>query len=213
VARIKRPAFLKLLREEPVIALGIGRALVATIRDIQSGDDETVPDSGRLPATQPALQESLAAAPDARADRAWAVGKSQRAALPLLASVPLFHALPRRHLRRIARIAELRRYAGHSTVVLAGAHGAFFRIILEGQAQVVTGVGHDRLLLPGDFFGELSLFDGAPRAASVVALGGLTVVRIARPAFLKLLREEPTIAVGVVQGLVAVVRDLQRPDT
>jgi hypothetical protein len=43
----------------------------------------------------------------------------------------------------------------------------------------------------------------------VVALDGLTTVRLSRPAFLKLLRDEPAIAVGLVHGLVRMVRDLE----
>jgi CRP-like cAMP-binding protein len=64
-------------------------------------------------------------------------------------------------------------------------------------------------LEPGDYFGELALLDGAPRSATVSSVGELTTARVARPAFLKLLREEPTIAVGLLSGLVAIVRSLQ----
>jgi CRP/FNR family cyclic AMP-dependent transcriptional regulator len=74
---------------------------------------------------------------------------------------------------------------------------------------VRTANGSTATLQPGDYFGELALFDGAPRSATVLAAGELTTARIVRGAFLKLLRQEPAIAVGLLPGLVGIVRELQ----
>jgi CRP-like cAMP-binding protein len=58
--------------------------------------------------------------------------------------------------------------------------------ILEGQVQVSTNIG-DKVnkLLPGlarlsknDFFGELSMFDGEPRSAEVIALTDCEIAKI-----------------------------------
>jgi len=129
--------------------------------------------------------------------------------IPVLARVPLFQALTKRHLRRVARLAEQKRYKRDAIVVRAGARGDAFYVILDGSARVETPDGHTRDLHDGDFFGELALLDGAPRSATVSAINGLTTARIARPAFLKLLRDEPAIGVGLAHGLVGIVRDLQ----
>jgi len=129
--------------------------------------------------------------------------------IPVLERVPLFHALTKRHVRRVARLAEMKRYKSGADVVRAGARGDAFYVILDGSARVQTPGGHTRDLHEGDFFGELALLDGAPRAATVSALNDLATVRIARTAFLKLLREEPAIGVGLAHGLVKIVRDLQ----
>ena len=42
----------------------------------------------------------------------------------------------------------------------------------------------------------------------MVAVDELTTARLARAAFLKLVREEPTIARGILRGLARIVRDL-----
>jgi len=128
----------------------------------------------------------------------------------LLADVPLFRALPKRHLQRVIELVELRRFRAGATIVREGAQGDAFYIVLDGRARVEAASGHTTMLGTGKFFGELALLDGAPRSATVSAGDVLTAGRIARPAFLRLIREEPTIAVGLARGLVAIVRDLQR---
>jgi CRP/FNR family cyclic AMP-dependent transcriptional regulator len=129
--------------------------------------------------------------------------------LPVLERVPLFQALTKRHLRRVVRLAEMKRFKSGAVVVRAGARGDAFFVIIDGSARVQTPDGHTRDLHDGDFFGELALLDGAPRSATVSAINSLTTARIARTAFLRLLREEPAIGVGLAHGLVGIVRDLQ----
>ncbi len=123
--------------------------------------------------------------------------------------IPLFKALSKRHLRRVARTAELVQHVGTVEFVRAGTPGDAFYVIVDGAAEYRALDGETGTLLPGDYFGELALIDGAPRAATVTSIGELTTVRIGRSAFRKLLREEPAIAVGLLPGLVAIVRQLQ----
>ena len=51
----------------------------------------------------------------------------------------------------------------------AGQPGGTFYVIVEGEAKVLRGNRTSRRLGPGDFFGEISLLDGGPRTATVVA--------------------------------------------
>jgi len=129
--------------------------------------------------------------------------------LPVLSRVPLFQSLSKRHVRRVGHLAEMKRFSKGAQVVRAGARGDAFYVILDGSAQVKTPAGHTLKLSEGDYFGELALLDGAPRAATVTASGDLATARISRAAFLKLLKDEPVIGVGLAHGLVAIVRDLQ----
>jgi hypothetical protein len=145
------------------------------------------------------IEESLAAGKGKALHPGW---------VPVLARVPLFQALSKRHLRGVARLAELKRYSPGSQVVRVGARGDAFYVILDGGAQVTPPKGRGKKLGEGDYFGELALLDGAPRSATVTAMGTLTTARISRSA-LSSLKEEPAIAVGPVHGLVAIVRALQ----
>jgi CRP-like cAMP-binding protein len=198
VARIPHAGFVKVVQEEPSIAVGLIAGLAHIIRDVQAsakakGGDAAV---GRALDTTGVPSEA---------------GLGERAALgwlSTLSGVPLFQALSRRHLGRVLRLAELRRYGAGATVVREGAQGDAFHIVLDGRAEARPPVGRKRTLAAGDFFGELALLDGAPRAATVVALDDLTTARLPRTAFLKLVREEPTVARGILRGLARIVRDL-----
>ena len=128
---------------------------------------------------------------------------------PVLERVPLFQSLSKRHLRKVGRVAEMKRFKKGAVVVRAGAKGDAFFVILDGSAEVVTPKGHKRQLKEGDFFGELALLDGAPRAATVTATNVLTTARIGRTGFLQLVKEEPAMGIGLAHGLVALIRDMQ----
>jgi CRP/FNR family cyclic AMP-dependent transcriptional regulator len=70
--------------------------------------------------------------------------------------------------------------------------------------------GDEIVLKPGDAFGELALIDGAPRSVTAVAGPGLCTGCVKRADFRRLLRDEPAIAVGLLPGLVGIVRYLER---
>jgi CRP-like cAMP-binding protein len=126
--------------------------------------------------------------------------------LETLEEVPLFEGLPKRHLRRIAKLARIRRFAPGSTMVRSGDPGRSFYVLLDGNAKVVRAGGRARRLGVGDYFGEMALLDDAPRSADVVADGEVLALTIDRPGFTKLLRAEPAIAQVLLRTLAARLR-------
>lgn len=126
--------------------------------------------------------------------------------LETLEEVPLFEGLPKRHLRRIAKLARIRRFAPGSTMVRSGDSGRSFYVLLDGNAKVVRAGGRARRLGVGDYFGEMALLDDAPRSADVVADGEVLALTIDRPGFTKLLRAEPAIAHVLLRTLAARLR-------
>jgi len=61
----------------------------------------------------------------------------------------------------------------------------------------------------GDFFGEMSLLDGKERSATVVADTDVLTLRIARSAFMKMLKNEPSIALAILTELAGRIRSLR----
>jgi CRP/FNR family transcriptional regulator, cyclic AMP receptor protein len=135
---------------------------------------------------------------------------ARKAAVALLERVPLFAALPKRHLRRIAALADEVRFRDGRVIVEAGVPGTTFFVIGDGRAKVYrskipTGRPLARLG-PGDFFGEMALLDGGPRSATVVADGGLTAFRLSRSAFKKVATREPGVSLSIMAELAARLR-------
>ena len=128
-----------------------------------------------------------------------------------LAQVPLFSSLSPRHLRRIADLAEEQRYMEGARVVRRGDVGDTFFVILEGEAKVVGPSGRTvNSLRPGEFFGEISLLDGGPRTADVVAATPLMMLALSRKNFLTVLRSEPVVAVSLLAYAAALLRRVER---
>lgn len=129
----------------------------------------------------------------------------------ILSRVPIFAGLNRRHLRRLAELADEVSFRERETFVKEGMLGGTFFVIVEGEAGVVHGGRTIATLRPGEFFGEISLLDGGPRTASVVARTPLVCVRVHKPAFDRLLAQEPTVAKAVLVEVAKRLRELERP--
>ena len=206
LARIGREDFRALLADEPELAVGLLSGVTAVARDLLRADAEAVPDHSqvmewRSGATAGAPPEGVPEELKGRDALGW---------LLLTRHVGIFQALSEKHVRRVAKLFTIGRFADRDTVILAGSRGNSMHIILNGRARVRTPGGHSRTLGSDDCFGELALIDGAPRSATVTAVGDLTTAMLTRAAFTKLLKAEPAIAVGLLDGLVSIVRDMQR---
>jgi CRP/FNR family transcriptional regulator, cyclic AMP receptor protein len=204
-ARIGRADFQHLVHDEPGFAAGLLPGLALVVRELLRAEDGSVGDHGRVGDWREGADEPT------RAEAAGLVlqGRDALGWLLLLRHVAVFAAVPERHLQHVARLVTVERYADGANVVLAGARGDAMHIILNGRARVRTPSGHTATLTEDDCFGELALIDGAPRSATVSALGELTTARITRKDFQKLLKSEPAIAVGLLDGLVRTIRDMQ----
>ena len=111
----------------------------------------------------------------------------------LLASVALFRGLSSRELSQIIKAGDEAEFAPGTPIVEHGMRAADFYLILEGMARVSVPKKKPRTLGPGDYFGEISVLDGGPRTASVVAEGRVLTFRLRRDAFTTLLDQHGTI--------------------
>jgi len=128
----------------------------------------------------------------------------------ILMGVPLFSDLSKRHVRRIADLMEEQRFHEGANVVREGEEGDSLYVLVEGQADVIRGDRTVDRLLPGDFFGEISLLDGGPRTATVTADTPITVLTISRGPFTRMLGQEPEIAVKILSALARRLRWMMR---
>jgi CRP-like cAMP-binding protein len=133
-----------------------------------------------------------------------------REGIDLLAQVPLFSGLSRRHLKKLAEHADLVSYRPRETIVKSGQPGGTFYVILEGAAKATRGSKTLGRLEPGDFFGEISLLDGGPRTATVTAETPVKTIRVFKRSFDKVVAEEPTVAAKILGVVARRLRDAER---
>jgi CRP/FNR family transcriptional regulator, cyclic AMP receptor protein len=127
----------------------------------------------------------------------------------VLADVPLFAGLSRRHLGKVAAVGRIRRFHNGTAIVRAGEPGDALYVVLDGEVSVRRRGLPAVTLGIGSFFGEMALLDGGARSASVVAESPVACLTIAQSRFLKLLQSEPAIAVGILKELAARLRAAQ----
>ena len=149
-------------------------------------------------------------APSARGGRSVVKrGVAEREAA--LGRIPLFAELPKRYVRELARACGVADYDEGETVVKQDAAGDVCYVILEGQARVVRNGRRLATIATGDFFGEMSLLDGAPRTASVVTDEPSRLLSLPRQAFVELLGQHPSIATKVLAIVARRLRAQERP--
>ena len=130
-----------------------------------------------------------------------------------LRTVPLFSTLTDSELGSLAPAFSLRTYRKNQVIFLEQETGNYMYLVLAGKVKVTksTSDGRESILAihrAGDFFGEMSLLDSAPRSASVKTMTAARVLALSRNDFLSLLRRSPDLAMAVVQELTRRLRQV-----
>ena len=110
-----------------------------------------------------------------------------------LQRVPVLQNCSRRQLRAISKITEVREAPAGQVLAQTGEPGDHFFFIVDGSAYVDVSPTVRPRVGPGEFFGEMSLLDGGPRSATVVAETALRLLVIHRRNFRTLLKEAPAL--------------------
>lgn len=119
----------------------------------------------------------------------------------------LFSGLARRELLLVGRASDEVSVPAGKVLVSEGARGREFFLILDGTASVRRGNRKVATLRPGQYFGELSLLDGQPRSATVVADSPMTLMVLGAREFSTIAREVPSVAQKLLATMAARLRE------
>jgi len=133
-----------------------------------------------------------------------------RARARAISLLPFFFFLSPEDLMLIGEATASRKIGKNAAVFNAGDHGDSMFVVLEGGFQVMVEVAGESQavanLWPGDFFGEMSLFTGAPRSAKIVARDNSVVLEIKKETIAGLFERHPSFAetvAGVIDARIA----------
>ena len=120
-----------------------------------------------------------------------------------LARVAIFRDLGASTVDDLARRVTVRRVPGGDPILAPDASGDALFIIMAGRAKVVMSGDSGRevtlmVLRPTDIFGEMSLFDGRARSATVIAIDPATVLALSREDVLRHLASNPQTALNLL---------------
>jgi CRP-like cAMP-binding protein len=136
--------------------------------------------------------------------------RTQRESVTALSVVPLFTVFSKKQLERLAKETDRQSFAPGVKIVEEGLLGETLFVVLEGRAKVTRGGKKVGEVLPGDFFGELSALDGGARSATVTAVTPVKVLRLFRRTLVGALKEEPRLAIKLLDGMAARIRQVER---
>jgi len=125
----------------------------------------------------------------------------------MLKGVPIFSELGRKDLERLAKLMVPRTVKAGEVVINENDQAAGFFVVSSGKLEAVR---HDQVLATygtGDFFGEMALFEGFPRSATVRAVEDSECLAMTRWDFMAELKNHPEIAVSMLPVLVRRIRD------
>jgi len=133
----------------------------------------------------------------------------------LLRRVPVFADLGESELTQLSELVVARLYPRDNLIVLAEDEGDSLFVIVRGQVKVsiISEDGREVILAmlgENDFFGEMSLLDGKPRSATVIASGETELLMLRRPDFLRLLERVPEMAMKLLAALASRLRKADR---
>lgn len=105
-----------------------------------------------------------------------------------LKGIPLLRAMDEATLARLASVLEPRGFADGERIFAEGDPGDAMYFVRSGTVRIQkqTGAGAQKtlaILEPGDYFGEMALFDQQPRSASAIAAGTTSVLRLSTASF------------------------------
>lgn len=122
-----------------------------------------------------------------------------------LRRVKIFAGMTDEQLERFAPFMELEKHPQWSSIVKQGDCGDSMYFILEGELRVRLDIGGKESTLatmgPGEFFGDISLFDRGPRSADVVANTDSVLAKLTSDGLDTLAKNAPDVAAPFLRAI------------
>ncbi|HEX2688739.1 MAG TPA: DUF1003 domain-containing protein [Kofleriaceae bacterium] len=122
--------------------------------------------------------------------------------IELLKTIPLFESLEHDDLGALAhKLRDVHVESGHA-VFAQGDEGDAMYVIEDGGVDIVAESGKQKVTLTSlfklQYFGELSLLDGAPRSATAVASRDAHLLALDRDDFVEFIKKRPDAALSIM---------------
>lgn len=134
----------------------------------------------------------------------------------ILKGVDLFSRFSDEDIESVSKCVLTRSFCKDETIILQEDESvqALF-MIASGEVKVyISGIDEKETILSiltkGDFFGEMSLIDGAPRSASVKSIANSEILILKREDFLSQIKKKPELAMSLMEEMSSRIRKANR---
>jgi len=118
-----------------------------------------------------------------------------------LGRVPIFSNCTAEEIAAIAGVSQESFFQPGQIIVTQGTPGQAFYMITSGRVEILRDGVSLGAFSTGDFFGEMSLLDSAPRSATIRALDQVSCLMLSSWDFKALLERHPSIAIKLLEVL------------
>jgi len=124
----------------------------------------------------------------------------------IVQKIPIFKGLKLSQFQKILHISSRRLYHPGETIIQAGTESKNMFILIKGMLRVVFPDGKElSRITPVELVGEMGLFTGEQRSASVVSVEESTVIAIHRKELMNLFRRDGELGIIILTN---VIRDI-----
>jgi len=136
----------------------------------------------------------------------------------MLEETPILSPLSPSDWERVKDLFVEKHFGKDDYIFFEGDPSSWLGVILEGRVKMIkhSGAGKDVVLdviSPGEMLGEVAAFNGKPYPATAQAMEPTVVASIYRDDFLRLLKQYPALALGLIEELGRRLREAQETIT
>lgn len=128
-------------------------------------------------------------------------------------TVPRFlHSLEPELRAALVALGARRRFPSGATLLAEGDQSDRCLVVEHGMVKIARFTEEGREVVfgvrgPGDLIGEMALFDGSPRSASVIALEDVSAVQLESDVLFAFLADHPSASLALIKLLAGRLRD------
>ena len=134
--------------------------------------------------------------------------------LLLLKNVPLFKNLSLDELLLIDRALEQQQVLANETIYTEASWDSYLYIIAEGTVRIVKQLEEEKQeikqLSKGEYFGEVAIFDDAPRWDGAIAVQDCILLKLEKKRFISLIAQRPHIILEICRFLSQRLRETDK---
>ena len=134
--------------------------------------------------------------------------------LLLLKEISLFKNLSLDELLAIEKALISEQVLANQTIYTEGTWGSHFYIIAEGMVKIMKQVESQpqeiKQVTKGQYFGEIAIFDDAPRWDTAIAIEHCTLLKLEKKRFLNLISQRPHIILEICRFLSQRLRETDK---
>lgn len=128
-----------------------------------------------------------------------------RQRMETMRNAPLFKYLSYRELVNLMNLTWVRSVSDGDTIIEEGVPGDELYLLVSGESRVLKGDQEIARLPQGSHFGEMALFDNAPRSATITAVGTTRLLVIGRKQFYNYIRKDTAAGIKLLWSFLQIL--------